>query len=301
MKHLNNSSAAIAKVASYLLLLPYLIGLFSPAHAIQSSYATYAAFGDHNGDIYTIANDGKLRWFQHNDRMIGTNILANSQKAKIVGDMTGLDDWSTHKIVPANDGVIYMINNAGQLLWSRYDSKITNNQQWANRNKITAIGNGWHNYQHVFSGGDGVIYAITTNGKMRWFRHTGWQDGSNKWASGSGRQVSRGWQDTIKVFSGGDGVIYSIIKSGRLRWHKHIGRLTGADNWSNKGIHKTVGFNWQNFHQVFSTGDGVIYGTTANGTLVWHRHNGWLTGTDFWAPAPEANAGRVIAAGRTLH
>ncbi|WP_394752449.1 tachylectin-related carbohydrate-binding protein [Crenothrix sp.] len=298
MKHPNNASAA-AKVASCLLLLLYLTTFLSLAHASQSN--NYAAFGNSNGDIYTLANDGKLRWFQHTDRMVGKHPLADNQKAKIVGDMTTLSNWSTTKVIPANEGVIYLIDNKGQLLWSRYDSKFTGSQQWLNPNKMTVIGNGWQNYQHVFSGGDGVIYALTTDGNMRWFRHTGWQDGSNKWAAGSGKQISKGWQGTAKIFSGGDGVIYSIIKGGRLRWHRHLGRLTGEDNWSNKGIHKTVGFNWQNFRHVFSSGDGVIYGTTSNGDLAWHRHNGWLTGMDLWARAPQTNASRVIANGLSLH
>ena len=64
------------------------------------------------------------------------------------------------------------------------------------------VGNGWSNFKHVFSGGDGVIYAVRDNGDLLWYRHDGWGDGSFAWAAGSGTKVDKGWSNFIEVLSG---------------------------------------------------------------------------------------------------
>lgn len=297
MKPINYLVNNYTKTASSLLLSLCLTGFSLSAQAIQSAYA---AFADGDGDIYTIAKNGKLRWYQHTGRMTGADNWVNFGTAKIVGDKATGNNLLNKKIFSGDDGIIYTITNSGKLLWSRHDGRFTGSQVWANPGKATLIGNGWNKYTQVFSGGDGVIYAITTDGKMLWYRHSGWLDGVNKWATGSGNQVGKGWQDTIKVFSGGNGVIYSIMKSGLLRWHRHNGRLTGSDDWANKGAQRQVGYNWQGFRQVFTGGDGIIYGIKANGDLVWNRHVGWLTGVNAWASAPSTESGSIIANGWIL-
>jgi Tachylectin len=274
-----------------------LVFFASNTYAIQSAYA---AFADGDGNIYTIAKNGKLQWRQHTGRMTGVDTWANFGTPKVVGDKATNNNLLNSKIFSGDDGVIYTLTNSGQLLWSRHDGRFVGNQSWANRNKLSVIAKGWGRYKHVFSAGDGVIYAISTDGKMFWFRHTGWLDGSRRWAANSGRQVGKGWQDAIKVFSGGNGVIYSTVASGLLRWHRHNGRLLGTDDWVNKGIHVPVAFNWQGYRQLFSGGDGIIYGITANGNVIWNRHVGWLTGAGIWAPPPITDAGRVVAQGWLL-
>jgi hypothetical protein len=55
-------------------------------------------------------------------------------------------------------------------------------------------------YQHTFSGGDGVIYVVAANGELLWFRHDGWHDGSPDWASNSGTSVGTGWAAFQEIF-----------------------------------------------------------------------------------------------------
>lgn len=55
--------------------------------------------------------------------------------------------------------------------------------------------------RQVFSGGDGVIYAVMDNGDLLWFRHDGRGDGSFKWADNHPRKVGVGW-NMKAVFSG---------------------------------------------------------------------------------------------------
>jgi hypothetical protein len=275
-----------------------LTGFSLPVQAIQSAYA---AFADGDGDIYTIAKNGSLRWYQHTGRMSGADTWANFATAKVVGDKATGNNLLNNKIFSGDDGVIYTIAKSGKLYWSRHDGRFTGSQSWANGGRLTQIGSGWNNFVHAFSGGDGIIYAISADGKMYWFRHSGWLTGSSNWAPNSGVQISKGWQGAVKVFSGGDGIIYSIMSSGLLRWHRHNGRLSGSDDWANGGAHLPVGYNWQNFRQVFTGGDGIIYAIKANGQVLWNRHIGWLTGVDAWAPEPVTNdAGRVITKGWLL-
>src|SRR3954453_1985013 len=42
------------------------------------------------------------------------------------------------------------------------------------------IGNAW-NFREVFAGPQGAIYTISQNGDMHYYRHLGFNDGSNSW------------------------------------------------------------------------------------------------------------------------
>jgi hypothetical protein len=65
------------------------------------------------------------------------------------------------------------------------------------------VGRGW-DVKHVFSKCDGIIYAIGTDGILKWFRHNGFKTGAGLDVPGSWegpKDVGRGWQDFISVFS----------------------------------------------------------------------------------------------------
>src|ERR1700676_1472681 len=132
------------------------------------------------------------------------------------------------------------------------------------------------------AGTNGVIYALSSNGDLLWYRHDGQADGTFRWAPG-GKKVGTGWAFK-QVFSGGDGVIYAITPGGDLLWYRHDGRGDGSFRWAaSEG--KKVGSGW-NFEQVFSGGGGVIYAITESGDLLWYRHDGRDDGSFRWA-APE--------------
>ncbi|WP_460307564.1 tachylectin-related carbohydrate-binding protein, partial [Actinocorallia aurea] len=64
------------------------------------------------------------------------------------------------------------------------------------------ISGGWNIYSTVFSGGDGVIYGITPQGDLQWYRHDGWTDGTARWTAGAGgNHISGGWNIYDTVFS----------------------------------------------------------------------------------------------------
>jgi hypothetical protein len=250
------------------------VTLLSLTPAVQAIETPYAVFGDGDGVAYAINSAGTLLWYRHDGRMTG---VGNFTAHAVVGD-----GWQKFtKAFSGGDGVVYGIDGDGVLWWYRHDGRFNGDYQWASAGK--AVGTGWNVFTHVFSGGDGVIYGVLPNGDLLWYRHTGWLDGKKTWVSGTGKRVGLGWNVFTKVFSGDDGVIYAIQADGVLKWYRHNGRLNGVSQWANNGIGKPVGGpGWQNFRQVFSSGDGIIYAADNNGSLLWYRHKGWLSGADSW-------------------
>jgi len=108
------------------------------------------------------------------------------------------------------------------------------------------VGSGWNAFKSVFSGGDGVIYALKEDGTLLWYRHTGWADGSFAWEGP--RVVGSGWAAFRNVFAGGDdGIVYAVRTDGALLWYKHRGLATGTFDWEGP---RTVGTGWS-FRDVF--------------------------------------------------
>ena len=85
---------------------------------------------------------------------------------------------------------------------------------------------------------NGVIYAVTNDNLLMWYRHDGRGDGSFRWTGP--KKVGSGW-DFKQIFSGGGGVIYGITNSGDLMWYRHDGRRDGSSSWTGP---KKVGNGW---------------------------------------------------------
>jgi len=71
-------------------------------------------------------------------------------------------------------------------------------REGGHRGSGNQISYGWEKFSHVFSGGDGIIYAITPEGRLHWYQDTDrrGQNGAGAergWAPGSGNQISYGW------------------------------------------------------------------------------------------------------------
>jgi stalled ribosome alternative rescue factor ArfA len=136
------------------------------------------------------------------------------------------------------------------------------------------INAGWQHFKHVFSGGDGIIYAITTEGILKWYHHTGFENGAGTFEEP--KDVGTGWNDFSQVFSAGaavDGVlIYAVTentlfrqrigevnanlhRAGELLWWKHKGYKTGSYDWEGA---KKVGHGWENLSHLFAFLPGTI-------------------------------------------
>ena len=230
--------------------------------------------GQHTGD-------GSLLWYEHLGANDGTIQWKN--KSTPLGYI-GL----CKNVFPGGQGIIYTVTNDGMLHWYRVLGTADGTPGLVGSPDPKGhIGEGW-GYKQVFSGGNGIIYAVNDNMNLLWYKHLGFADGTDRWLTTPEEKgyVGEGW-NFKHVFSGGDGIIYAIDSNGNLLWYKHLGFVDGTDKWlttpEKKGY---IGEGW-NFKQVFSAGNGVIYAVTDAGKLLWYRHLGYADGTDKWQTMPD--------------
>ena len=95
--------------------------------------------------------------------------------------------------------------------------------------------------------GDGIIYAIAGDGKLKWYKHTGFREWHVRWEGP--KDVGTGWQNFKQVFGAGNGVIYAIAGNGILSWYKHTGYRDGIFQWEGS---KDIGNGWQGFTTALS-------------------------------------------------
>ena len=126
--------------------------------------------------------------------------------------------------------------SGGDLVWYRHVGRDDGSFSW---DGPRTVGEGWSDFAHVFSGGDGVIYAVTprveadvrvesarpaSGGDLVWYRHVGRDDGSFSWDGP--RTVGKGWSDFTHVFSNSEQPI-RLASSEISRFHaENLGVLT---------------------------------------------------------------------------
>ena len=246
-----------------------------------------------NSIVYAIQPDGDLMWFRH----VGIEDGSFRWEGPIkVG--TGWAGFAN--VFSGGKGIFYVIErfveasvhiteghipaHGGRLLWYRHVGQADGTVQWEGPN---AVGTGWSGFENVFSGGNGVIYAIEPfveasfhitkghipahGGRLLWYRHVGHADGTFRWEGP--KAVGTGWSGFGNVFPGGNGIIYAIERvveasfditkghipahGGRLLWYRHVGHADGSRRWEGP---KVVGTGWSALEKVFSNGDGIVYG-----------------------------------------
>jgi extracellular elastinolytic metalloproteinase len=242
---------------------------------------------------------GDLLWYRHDGRGLGSE--AWTTLAGRVGH-----GWDYAHVFGGGNGVIYAVTNRGyrpdgsptegDLLWYRHDGwRDGDKTRWTSK-RDEPVGTKWV-FDHIFSGGDGIIYGIQPNGDMIWRRHDGWADGSKRWTDPVDEPVGTGWVFK-EVFSGGNGVIYAVVEltegangpqGGQLMWYRHDGWRDGSNRWATNSS-KVVMDRW-GYQHTFAGKDGVIYAVTATGDLHWYRHDGWHDGSNDWATGSGTRVG----------
>lgn len=230
-------------------------------------------------NLYTIAQDGKLRWYQHTGR---SQLKFEWAKEQVVG--TG---WGAFRSVfGGGDGVIYAIQPDGVLKWYQHDGRNQGTFDW--KDKGQQVGTGWQRFRQVFAGDGGVIYGLQSDGKLIWYRHLGRRDGTFRWQGPF--QVGTGWNAFTAVTAAPDGCAYGILRDGTLLWYRHYGHDQGYPIWLGR---IEVGSGWQIYDRIWATGNGYLYARTAgnNGELWLWRHHGFLTGANAWTAGVQVGAG----------
>ena len=156
---------------------------------------------------------------------------------------------------------------AGALLWYRDELGDGSNGPNAERgwapDSGSQIGYGWDMFTTVFSGGDGIIYGITGDGALLWYRDelgdgTNGADAERGWAPDSGSQIGYGWDMFTTVFSGGDGIIYAITPDSDLLWYRDdlgdgSNGASGERGWA-PGSGSAIGLGWSIEPRVLISG-----------------------------------------------
>lgn len=117
--------------------------------------------------------------------------------------------------------------------WYKHNGFLNGTTNWADPIGGIEVGTGWGDFKSVFATSGGVIYAIQPDGKLRWYKHNGWMDGTASWADpGGGLELgTAGWADFNSVFASRDGIIYAVQPDGSLFWYYHQGWNNGAVSW----------------------------------------------------------------------
>ena len=88
--------------------------------------------------------------------------------------------WGGFKhVFHGGKNTIYAVNQEGNLLWYRHDTAYGVRTQRRRDPDLTGprvVGTGWQNFRHVFSAGNGVIYAIDQGGNLLWYKHKQYTD-----------------------------------------------------------------------------------------------------------------------------
>jgi N,N-dimethylformamidase len=202
----------------------------------------------------------------------------------------------------ADDRSLYGIAATGELLWYPAWTDPATPPNLADGRQI---GVGWAGFDHVFPGGDGILYAVHSDGALLWYRDlfrngTNAPDGSFGWDANSGNQIGQGWTGFANLFSGDNGIIYAIRPDGPLLWYQDLNRdgsnaPDGSSGWAANSGHQ-IGSGWSGFRHVVPGGGGIIYLVNAKGELLWYRdefRNGSNdpSGATGWAAASGSKVG----------
>ncbi|MGI9169367.1 MAG: tachylectin-related carbohydrate-binding protein [Caulobacteraceae bacterium] len=193
----------------------------------------------------------------------GADLWLTSPEPKgYIGEGWGPGNFT--QVFSGGEGVIYAVNQAGNLLWYRHLGFEDGVDRWlTSPDPEGQISEGWgpDNLVKVFSGGGGVIYAIDTAGKLLWYKHLGFQDGTDRWLTTPDPKgfIGEGWgpDNITQAFSAGNGVIYAINGAGALLWYRHLGFEDGVDRWLTSPDAKGhIGEGWgpSNLDRVFCGG-----------------------------------------------
>lgn len=204
-------------------------------------------FAGEGGVFYAIAPEGDLWWFKDQANDGSRDWAVNSGNV-----ISGGWNWGLFPSVFAGDGgIIYAITSGGDLLWFK-DQANDGTPDWAPRSGSLISGNwNWYEFQSVFASSGGVLYSITSEGDLLWFKDQA-GNGTQRWAPRSGKRISQlNWGLFYSVLASSGGVLYAITTAGDLLWFKDCAN-DGSQNWAARSGSLISQLNWARFIHVLA-------------------------------------------------
>lgn len=223
---------------------------------------------DSEGVIYAVGADDKLYWYRHKGYGQGAGLETDGAWAERKEIGVGWGGF-TH-VFAAGEGVIYALDPQGSLWWYKHDAHLTGAGlatpgAWSPRSRVV-VRHGLTDVKKIFSGGQGIIYVITQDDRLLWYRHNRYLDAVRT-------------PETVEASRP------EIVKRGlRIQWER---------SWEGP---KEVGSGW-GFAHVFSSGGGDVYAVTKEGKLLWYKHLALEGGGPVWWQDANGQQFKEIAAG----
>jgi Tachylectin len=141
----------------------------------------------------------------------------------------------------------------------------------------TRVGTRWSTIRLVASDAtSGNLFAVDSAGNLRRYRWSGS-------AYTDGTVVSVGWGSIRELVPAGNGVLFARDADGRLRWYRWLSAVLGQPEGWSAGSGTVIGSGWDTFSQIFSGGNGIVYGVKkVTGELLWYRNRTPLAPTPRW-------------------
>ena len=149
------------------------------------------------GTFYVITTSGELLWYKDlkQDGTNGPNAETGWDARS--GSQIGVGWQIFSQVFSGGDGIIYGIKPTGELLWykdlKRDGTNGPNAETGWDARSGSQFGTGWAAFTRVCSGVGGIIYAITVDGFLLYYRDQA-RNGTANWAyNGIAQTIGSGW------------------------------------------------------------------------------------------------------------
>lgn len=219
---------------------------------IGTSWSGLNVMSGGNGVLYTIDQDGNLRWYSDKNYANGGGASWDPASGSVIG--TGWNVFTT--VISGGDGVFYAVDSSGNLHWYR-DLAMNGTTSWA-PGSGEVIGTGWTNPTTLVAGGAGIIYTVDPAGNLDWYRHLDPSGGAATWADGGiGSPIGAGWSGFTRIGSFGGGILMARDATGTVWWYRYADPLDGTTVWANQGAGTAEGTGWSDGQLVTDVGGCV--------------------------------------------
>jgi hypothetical protein len=178
------------------------------------AWTSYAhVFGGGHGYIYAVKPTGELVYYRDLARD-GTSVNGMTRWANGGNEQLLATGWNAYtKVFADHAGVIYGIGQDGALYWHKHQNRGQAGETVSPVLQHPIGGTGWGQFRHAFSGNNGVLYAVTQDGDVYWYRDLA-NDGTlgpnwSSWAyNGAGQKIYDGpkWKDYRLMFAESGGI-----------------------------------------------------------------------------------------------